>query len=253
MTGATLVLATLTLGVDYGWQPTEKGDLEYIIQIEPELVQSLLEGREISSEVFPDLKDVRRFRIRVGDAEVPREMPPAPASESADEPDADPDAGPRADSTDLPAYDSGPTPNNPETEASDGAPPAAAAGPTQGPAWPGKSPFPADTAAVESSPAAAPPDALQPDPGSRPMHKQAGYIQDSAEDDPAVRSPSDAMPGEKNSGPDGVPEPPGPEKRWWPLTAAIVALFTSLGGNAYLAWIAIDFRSRYQRLALRES
>ena len=36
------------------------------------------------------------------------------------------------------------------------------------------------------------------------------------------------------------------EKPWWPLLATSIALFISLGGNAYLGWVAAEFYTRYR-------
>lgn len=68
-----IMLAVAALGVDYGWQPGEDGQLEYIIQIEPELIKTLSEGKvDLLSEIPEELRGVKRFRIRVGTGEVPR-------------------------------------------------------------------------------------------------------------------------------------------------------------------------------------
>jgi len=47
---------------------------------------------------------------------------------------------------------------------------------------------------------------------------------------------------------------PEPAKPWFPLTVTMLLLFGSLGGNAYLGWLAKDFYNRYKTLAeeLRE-
>ena len=73
MNGCVWLLAVSALGVEYGWQPTEEGELEYIIQIEPELLKSLADGAQIISEIHPDVRNVRRFRIQVGKGPLPRE------------------------------------------------------------------------------------------------------------------------------------------------------------------------------------
>ncbi len=90
MNGLALLLAASALGVDYGWRPHEDGGLEYIIQIEPEVFASLENGGDILSEIHPQARDVRRFRIRIGRGPLPREggelalaaddgpLPPAP-------------------------------------------------------------------------------------------------------------------------------------------------------------------------------
>lgn len=80
MNALACVLATSisAAGVDYGWQPTPDGDVEYVIQIEPAVFEALRSGQEITSEIPPELAGVRRFRIRVGSGPVPRIMPTNP-------------------------------------------------------------------------------------------------------------------------------------------------------------------------------
>ncbi len=72
MNGLTVLMTMAVLGVDYGWQPTPTGQLEYIIQIEPALLESMKRGERIVSEIHPDARGVRRFVIQVGTGEVPR-------------------------------------------------------------------------------------------------------------------------------------------------------------------------------------
>jgi hypothetical protein len=73
MYGVALLLTVAAVGVEYGWQPGEDGQLEYIIQIEPELVKTLSEGKvDLLSEIPEELQGVKRFRIRVGTEKVPR-------------------------------------------------------------------------------------------------------------------------------------------------------------------------------------
>ena len=72
MQGLAIVLAAASLGVDYGWQTTDDGALEYIIQIEPELLIALQKGEAIVSEIHPDAAGVRRFRIQIGSQPLPR-------------------------------------------------------------------------------------------------------------------------------------------------------------------------------------
>ena len=79
MIGCELFLALSVVGVDFGWQANEQGKLEYIIQIEPELLSSLSEGREIVSFIAPEVRGVRCFRVRVGNTPPPRDMSAATA------------------------------------------------------------------------------------------------------------------------------------------------------------------------------
>ena len=54
MHSLALLVAAASLGVDYGWQPTDDGQLEYIIQMEPSLLPLLKQGKEIVTEVHPE-------------------------------------------------------------------------------------------------------------------------------------------------------------------------------------------------------
>ncbi len=70
---SVILIAAATLGIDYGWQPLEDGQLEYIIQIEPELLSAMRQGEEVVSELTGDVRGVRRFRIKIGNDPLPRE------------------------------------------------------------------------------------------------------------------------------------------------------------------------------------
>lgn len=77
-----LCLATLAWGIEVGWQRLPDGQMEYIIQIEPHVLEALRGGEEIVSDIPPGLRGVRSYRIRVGTDEVPREgrLEPKPVS-----------------------------------------------------------------------------------------------------------------------------------------------------------------------------
>src|SRR5262245_55941078 len=76
MNAISILLVASTFGVDYGWQQNENGQWEYIVQVEPSLLNSLAEGRTIVSTLPPELEGVRRFVLRVGTSEVPRDHIP---------------------------------------------------------------------------------------------------------------------------------------------------------------------------------
>lgn len=81
MLSIAVLLAAAATAVDYGWQPLAGGGFEYIIQIEPEVLDALLKGQEIASDLPPDLRGIRSYRVRVGSGDVPRVgQPPAPAA-----------------------------------------------------------------------------------------------------------------------------------------------------------------------------
>ncbi|TWT29843.1 hypothetical protein [Blastopirellula retiformator] len=80
MYAAALLLATAAVGVDTGWQPAQDDpqSVQYIIQIEPEVLQKMLrDGTPIDSIVPPDVPGgvIRCFRVQLGEDELPREMP----------------------------------------------------------------------------------------------------------------------------------------------------------------------------------
>ena len=66
----------LACGVDAGYEPATDGHLEYIIQIEPQLLGSLAAGQNVTSEV-PRGLDVRHYRITVGTTALPHIAAPA--------------------------------------------------------------------------------------------------------------------------------------------------------------------------------
>ena len=78
MSAIALLLATTVLGVDYGWQPAADGQLEYIVQIEPVTLIALRDGRDVISNIDPDMRNLRRFRLRVGTDVLPRSGSPPP-------------------------------------------------------------------------------------------------------------------------------------------------------------------------------
>ena len=78
MCGLVVCLATVVVGIDAGWQPLDEGGIEYLIQIEPQLLDALRSGETaelLRSEIPTHVRDVRAFRISVGNAELPRLLP----------------------------------------------------------------------------------------------------------------------------------------------------------------------------------
>ncbi len=161
MSGNIACIAAIILGIDAGWQPLPDGGMLYIIQIEPELIDTLRSGEPIQSDFPSSVKDVRAFRIVVGTAELPRQLPP----EQSEPP------GPAAATADPPP----PDPFLPRPAAETNRPPGA------------ESP---DT-----------PNVIQPPPDSKRIGaQQAGYLQrPGAQPDGESKSPSDQDPAQKDS------------------------------------------------------
>ena len=77
MCGNIVCIAALLLGVDAGWQPLPDGSVQYLIQIEPHLLDALASGEAIQSEIPPEVQNVRGYKITVGTDKLPRALPPA--------------------------------------------------------------------------------------------------------------------------------------------------------------------------------
>ena len=72
MNSALVLIAMSVVGIDYGWEVTATGEQEYIIQLEPELLNRLRDGEVVTSEILPEVRGVRKFRIQVGTGSLPK-------------------------------------------------------------------------------------------------------------------------------------------------------------------------------------
>lgn len=79
MSAIIVCLSAAVLGVDYGWQPVAGGGIEYIIQIEPELLDSLKNGHDLFSDLPAAARNIRSYRITVGAGRLPHHGEPLPA------------------------------------------------------------------------------------------------------------------------------------------------------------------------------
>ncbi|MDA7951793.1 MAG: hypothetical protein MPJ24_09940 [Pirellulaceae bacterium] len=61
--------------IDYGWQPCseDSSQLEYIVQLEPELIAALQEGQPVVSHIPEHLHSIKRVVVRVGNGPLPRQ------------------------------------------------------------------------------------------------------------------------------------------------------------------------------------
>lgn len=80
MTGIVICLSAAAMGVDYGWKPLAGGGIEYIIQVEPQMVDSLKSGRDIFSDLPRTAQPIRSYRITVGTVRLPHHGEPPPDS-----------------------------------------------------------------------------------------------------------------------------------------------------------------------------
>jgi hypothetical protein len=75
-----LCIAAAALGSGVGWQRLPDGGMEYIIQLDPQSLESLKEGAAIQSDIPANVGDIRSYRIQVGTKQLPRDMLPAAAT-----------------------------------------------------------------------------------------------------------------------------------------------------------------------------
>jgi len=247
MSPLLVLVTTAALGVEVGWEPLPTGGHEYTIQIEPQLLGVLERGtEEIFSEVPPEI-DVRRYRIKVGTGQLPRDAGP-PAAAVPQEPDRPPPAepafddfppaenydpgGPSADPIESPSDNTIGSPALPPPPGSDepdltemGAGDSRAALPNE----PERSDMSADV------PGEQPPGPLPNDVEATGPIEQAGFDAEGgdSQDTAPVETRKPAL-------------PEGPARPWSVLVGSIVLLCCSLGANAYLGWIAWDARHRFR-------
>lgn len=219
MNGVGLALLTAVLGVDVGWQPLPNGGLEYIIQIEPQLLDSIRAGNDLVSDIPANLQGVRSYRITIGSDRLPRIGEPAEVGG----PDAA--AGPGSSIDDL----AGAEPDSTTTYLPQGT---IAGGDTEFRLRVVAAKLPAGAEQMpETGPLADGPLLFAP---TTPDESHQADTQAAAADERAadVARPAD-------------------ERPWTLLALAVLGLFLSLGFNLFLGWATWGFRQRYESLAAR--
>jgi len=78
MNAWVLALLPAVIGVDYGWERKEDGSIVYIIQVEPEAVESMKTGAELVGALPPELRNITNYKIRLGRNVLPNhnKLPP---------------------------------------------------------------------------------------------------------------------------------------------------------------------------------
>jgi hypothetical protein len=243
---AMLLVADRAGAVDYGWEPIAGGGIQYIIQIRPEMVDAMRQGDVLESELPEIPGGIRRYRIVFGNEPLPHHGEPLPTPEPAASP-AIPTASIAPPTATQPALPTG-TPAFPFEPSA----------PSTNSAWPFLPTTPQNTSSaapvIPATPTTIPaltisppattlsePRAFTPPPTNDVHVRPAvGEVSPPRDSTPAVQiepsSPSDRSP---------TAEQPKP---WAPLVAALIGLFTSLGGNVYLGWIAADLHRRCRQL-----
>jgi hypothetical protein len=76
MNALLISIAIATLGIDVGWQRLPEGGMLYIIQLDSQTLEALRAGQPIESDIPTGAGEVRSYRIVVGKAKLPRDIPP---------------------------------------------------------------------------------------------------------------------------------------------------------------------------------
>ena len=75
MSRLVLILVANFLFVDYGVSPDENDKSVYVIQIEPEVAEELVNGYVIESAIPAELRGIRKFRVQVGTEKLDKPVP----------------------------------------------------------------------------------------------------------------------------------------------------------------------------------
>ncbi len=269
MCGSIVCLAAILLGVDARWPPLPDGGVQYVIQIEPQMLKGLESGdiETVGSDVPPHVKDVRAYQIAIGTQRLAKNKPtPNVRSPILDGVDTEwirlPAGGVECrvwikpevlDELEKPGrVIEGKIPANvkrlsgftitvgtkPLSSRSHYTPKAQTV-PNVAPSQP-----PSDALLPDMPPYQC---IFKPDAGSRQMPVQpANHLQQSetaADDQPRPKVDSNSL---ARKAP-----PQEPAKPWTPLTIVVIGLSASLGGNVFLLWIMQGLRSRYSALLRR--
>jgi hypothetical protein len=216
LSAATVLLSLAAAGVQFGSESLPGGGNSYIVQVEPELIDTFRkEG--FTSDVPPGLRDIRRIEIRVGNAPLPNQgltvlKVPINGADAAKARDNATTGDPGAKQAGAAPSKSGPATGEPKKILD------AAASPLAG----------KRDSAVEKT-------------VFQSREKPVAL---------AERSPSSASPSESRADSTKAAATRPDESEWAsiPLLGALGALIVSAAGNLYLGWVHMGTRRRYQEV-----
>lgn len=239
MMGALACLSAAVLGIDYGWQPVAGGGIEYIIQIEPQMLERLKAGEDIFSDLPPQTGNIRGYRITVGTSPLPHQGQPlpsagaAPAQAAARSPSDVMPIAPRDIEGPLPGPIFAPAIDKPTV------------GHHESPAKPPQLPKNEGAKALANEPASenikASHEVRRPHADDSQTKKGRGGGPHSSRPTKSTAKSVPVQKPEDKSSQETATEPTRPG-------ITMLGLFASLGGNAFLVWVAVSQRSRYRAL-----
>ena len=243
LSSTSLLVILATVGIQWGWEPGTGGGNTYIVQVEPELIDTFRE-QGFSSDVPPELRDIRRIEIRVGSGALPHQG--ETAFKVPDKVTGDATKPPRLDAAPADSGDTRAAPDAAKATDDRGAakqlPKTADAAPLH--------PTPAKSAEQASFHAAEPSAARRDGQSSASATSTTADSYSAPRDDATAshpaRSPSETDPAESR---DSANTPS------IPLLSALGALVVSGAGNLYLGWVHLGTRRRYREVVgqLRET
>ncbi len=217
------------LGLDVGWRPAAGGGVEYIIQIAPHELE-VFKAYGIEGDIPPQLKDIRMYRVVVGNDVLPREDPP-PQSASV--------SGRSSHSSSSSPFS---LPIPPQTKAYN---PFASLSSFV-------SRYPFGQVSENSTRGDSKLDSTRPESPKAPPARPRSQSTDSGAErwwadgqSKVERVPTHGAAKGTQEVPQQIPKP------WLPFTVVVLALFGSLGGNLYMGWITWETRARYHALVRR--
>lgn len=259
MGGTIVCIAAVLLGIDARWPPAPDGGLQYVVQIEPQVLEQLASGaiESLESHVPRYLNDVRAYQIVIGTQEL---------AKTARTPNVQSRILAGVDTAWVPQPDGrvecrmwihadvleelqqpgkvieGPIPADVKTLSlftiTVGRKPPAESLPTTNGANP---PEPAEVApTAEVAPRVLP----RGDGGTRLHAESATYIE------PSETTPNDPSPPKPDSNSTAKEKPVPAATTEWPLspTVTLFGLFASLAGNIFLFWMLRDYRKHHRTL-----
>jgi hypothetical protein len=263
--------------VQFGWQALPDGGIEYMVQVEPELLGTFQQDGFTSDIPASLQRDMRRIRITVGNKKLPNEgdvtgpkdnTPNTPAGPTATAQPTAPSGGgsflDRLKSVVVSPWEKSAS----KTAASDSSSSSS-----------GTLDLPPPPSVNETQAKTEPPPRQAPQPLSSLPFFQSGQVSkiDSGkssgdsqastphlnENEASPESPrtfgsdrmSMAKPAVLETPVGGASSPNSAliSKPWLPLMGALLALFASVGANVYLAWIYQSVRQKYRELSVRLS
>jgi hypothetical protein len=252
---SVLLVPAAANAVTFGWQELPEGGIEYLVQVEPDLLDSFhKEG--FASDIPKGLRDIRRIRIVVGQGRLPHQGDiNGPQSAAVEQPaghkspDSVPPLLPQETRSEPPVSSQTNTDTNlADRGASDnGAPVAEAAHDFTQPLPFFQSGSAKHIHPMEAMPGNASSESTEGSSGVNHASPASAALETTEQ--PRLNKGEGGVSAGYGSAPDGQGDTTAAAaKPWLPLMGALLCLFASLAANVYLIWNHMAVRAKYQTL-----